>query len=141
MACQEERKRLPLEEAYPDICQVVTNVRSKGGCQEVRKIDWYFSHDLNCMQETDMEDEWRKVLDSEAEKEKTMKLLTVYTRDNMVMLNIYINKKFAEKWVIDEVMSMSEFQGNLGGLLGGSVGASMVSIAELVWHIVTSWWK
>ena len=89
----------------------------------------------------DMEDEWRDVLDNDEEMDKTMKLLTKYAGDNMVLLNIYINVPFVEKQVIDEVMSMSEFQGNLGGLLGGSLGASTVSIVELGWHIVTSWWK
>ena len=73
-----------------------------------------------------------------AEQEKFRELVMTYCRDNLVRVMFYIQKPFVSIYNRDQAMSYLQLVANMGGLLGLCMGFSVVSIAEIIYHLVLS---
>ena len=59
-----------------------------------------------------------------------------YAKTNFAVLRVYIKDPFYTKIKRHEEMSRLTFMGSVGGLLGLSMGFSIVSIFEILYHIL-----
>jgi hypothetical protein len=67
---------------------------------------------------------------------KLANFLLKYSRENLAMLRVLFKDPFYMLIKRDEQMSVISFLGNTGGLLGLCMGMSLVSIFEIVYHLL-----
>ena len=60
----------------------------------------------------------------------------LYCKDNLAKVVVFIQKPFVVSYLHDQVMSYLQLVANMGGLMGLCMGFSVVSLAEIVYHIV-----
>ena len=61
-----------------------------------------------------------------------------YSKDNLVAINIFFPNPFVNRMIRDVKITMNDFIGNVGGLLGLCMGFSVISLAEIVYHILST---
>ena len=66
---------------------------------------------------------------------KIVNFLFKYAKNNLAVLNVFINDPFYTLIKRDEQISLISFIGNAGGLVGLCMGLSVVSIFEILYHI------
>ena len=59
-----------------------------------------------------------------------------YCKDNLARVVVFIQKPFVVSYLHDQVMSYLQLIANMGGLMGLCMGFSVVSLAEIVYHLV-----
>lgn len=62
------------------------------------------------------------------------KFLLHYTRENVALLRIYFKDPYYTKIVRDESISLRDFIGTAGGVIGLFLGFSMLSLVEFLYH-------
>ena len=67
---------------------------------------------------------------------KLANFLLEYSRENLAILRVLFKDPYYMLIKRDEQMSMLSFLGNTGGLLGLCMGMSLVSIFEIVYHLL-----
>ncbi len=70
------------------------------------------------------------------ENNKLANFLLEYSRENLAMIRVLFKDPYYMLIKRDEQMSMLSFLGNTGGLLGLCMGMSLVSIFEIVYHLL-----
>ncbi len=60
-----------------------------------------------------------------------------YAEENIVEVKIFFREPYYTQIVQGEKMTVISFIGNTGGLMGLCIGLSFVSIAEIVYHVIT----
>jgi len=73
---------------------------------------------------------------AEAEQEKFRQAVMLYCRDNLARVVVFIQKPFVTIYLRDQVMSYLQLVANMGGLMGLCMGFSVVSVAEIFYHLV-----
>ena len=68
---------------------------------------------------------------------KMSDFLFKYAESNFADLRVYIKDPYYTSIKCDEQMSLISYLGNAGGLLGTSLGLSLVSIFEIFYHTIT----
>jgi len=58
-----------------------------------------------------------------------------YARKNMAKISIFINDPAVKKVIRDLKLSLIMFLSNVGGILGLAMGASVVTLFEVVYHL------
>ena len=119
-----------LEKRYPGLCGEVRAVTEAGGCEGNTWTKAGLGRDeerINRFEET----------------------ILLYMKQNTAMINIYIKQPYCELIVQDRYMTWywtnfrihifyhllrSNFIANTGGILGLCLGASMISVMEVVWY-------
>ena len=59
-----------------------------------------------------------------------------YAKDNLVLFNTFIKDPYVKKFLKDEKITWISYIANAGGLLGLCMGFSLVSAAEIVYHLL-----
>ena len=59
-----------------------------------------------------------------------------YAKKNMMILNVFINELTVTQILKDEKISTISFIANTGGLLGLCMGFSLITIFELIYHLI-----
>lgn len=59
--------------------------------------------------------------------------MSLYAKENMILLNIYIRDPYVKKYKTEEKVTIVRFVGTIGGLLGLFLGFSFVSIVEILY--------
>ncbi len=67
---------------------------------------------------------------------KLANFLLEYSKENLAILRVLFKDPYYMLIKRDEQMSMLSFLGNTGGLLGLCMGMSLVSIFEIVYHLL-----
>ena len=62
-----------------------------------------------------------------------------YMRENTALVNIYLKQPYCEKISQNEHSTLSTLVANIGGILGLCLGASIITIVEIVWHCLLPW--
>ena len=116
-----------LESVYPGICE---NIRESigllGGAQLCKDLDWP-SAELNVLNGT-----LKQALEQDIFR---------YTKENIMVLKIFMNEITATLILKDEKLSTISFLANTGGLLGLCIGLSVVTFFELVFHFLSALFK
>ena len=73
-------------------------------------------------------------LTKEKQKEFIQSVMT-YCRDNLARVVLFIQKPFVVSYLHDQVMSYLQLVANMGGLMGLCMGFSVVSVAEIFYHL------
>ena len=73
---------------------------------------------------------------SEVDQEEFVKVMMLYCKDNLARVMVFVQKPFLTIYKRDQVMSYLQLVANMGGLLGLCMGFSVVSVAEIFYHIV-----
>ena len=121
--CQGSRRK-PLEEMYPDICmklEPLKNINLGRACKNRR---WPLTRSSlpNCT--------WERCDVEEA--------IIKYSKDNLVVINIFFPNPFVKRMIRDVLITPLDFIGNVGGLLGLCMGFSILSLAEIFYHILAT---
>ena len=77
-----------------------------------------------------------KVGMTEGKQEEFRQTLMIYCKDNLAKVVVFIQKPFVVSYLHDQVMSYLQLVANMGGLMGLCMGFSVVSLAEIVYHVV-----
>ena len=120
----EGSRRKPLEEMYPQLCEtleVIKNINLDNACDN-KQWPLMRSNLPNCT--------WERCKVEEA----VMK----YSKDNLVAINIFFPNPFVNRMIRDVKITTNDFIGNVGGLLGLCMGFSVISLAEIVYHILAA---
>ena len=73
---------------------------------------------------------------SKVDQEEFVKVMMLYCKDNLARVMVFVQKPFLTIYKRDQVMSYLQLVANMGGLLGLCMGFSMVSVAEIFYHMV-----
>ena len=72
---------------------------------------------------------------TKAKQEEFMQSVMTYSRDNLARVVLFIQKPFVVSYLHDPVMSYLQLVANMGGLMGLCMGFSIVSVAEIFYHL------
>ena len=61
-----------------------------------------------------------------------------YSKDNLVVINIFFPNPFVKRMIRDVMITTIDFIGNVGGLMGLCMGFSILSLAEIFYHILAT---
>lgn len=64
------------------------------------------------------------------------KFMLFYTRNNVALLRIYFKDPYYTKIVRDQSISLRDFIGTAGGVIGLFLGFSVLSLVEFIYHLV-----
>ena len=120
--CEDER-RLSLVEWYPNLCnQIEVLQRTNSFCRE---NSW--SHaSLNNRSDFDF-----------SEFSSTM---AKYAKDNIALVKVFMREPFAEVLKVNVQTTTLDFISNIGGLMGLCMGFSLVTLAEILYHVLDAAW-
>ena len=110
-----ERKYF-LDKMYPNLCSVL---RSYGG---------FFANNSSC-EETIWPEEFFRLY---GKPQELIKELHQYGRDNLALVNIFIQSPYVTKIRRDLAMTLTGYIANTGGLLGLCLGFSAISGIEII---------
>jgi amiloride-sensitive sodium channel len=121
--CNGTRKK-SLEEMYPEICSKLDAVKNINLNEACVNRHWPLTRSKlpNCT--------WEKCEVEEA--------VIRYSRDNLVAINIFFPNPFAKRNIRDVKFTNLGFIGNVGGLLGLCMGFSLISVAEILFHLLAT---
>ena len=71
-----------------------------------------------------------------AKQEEFRQILMIYCRDNLARVVVFIQKPFVSIFLRDQMMSYLQLVANMEGLMGLCMGLSVVSVAEIFYHLV-----
>ena len=116
-----ESRNFFLEKKYPSLCKVLENYKK------------FFSNDSTCQN-------WPDTLFDQIDNgdfDNLTKEVNGYAKDNLALIHIFIQNPFVTKIKRDESMTVTNYVGNTGGLLGLCLGFSFISAVELVlWFFI-----
>ena len=130
ITCEDTSLKQSLEKRYPGLCGEVRAVTEAGGCEG---------------------NTWTKAGLGEDEEriDRLEETILLYMRENIAVINIFIKQPYCELIIQDRYITWyddnshitikmlnlrSNFIANMGGILGLCLGASMISIIEVVWY-------
>ena len=117
--CAIEHRRYFLEKMYPTLCSVLES------------FERFFDNNSMCSEWPNtyfkLHDEINATLYHEVSK---------YGRDNLVLVNYFIEGEDITKIVSDVEMTFTDFVANAGGLLGLWLGFSFFSLVEILYWII-----
>ena len=67
-----------------------------------------------------------------------------YAKQNLAVVNVYIKDPVVTRILRDQKIPIIAFVANTGGLLGLCMGFSLVSVFEIVYHVLgalRTWWE
>ena len=114
LTCPEQSMQRSLEKRYPGLCGEVNSVMRSNGC----------------------DDRWNKQgLGGDAARiDRFEANIYRYMRENTALINIYLKQPYCE-WILqDRLMTFGQFVSSMGGILGLAMGASIISILEILWY-------
>ena len=71
-----------------------------------------------------------------AKQEEFLQTLMIYCSENLARGVVFIQKPFVSTYLRDQSMSYLQLVANMGGLMGLCMGFSVVSVAEIFYHLV-----
>ena len=121
--CAGERKK-PFEEMYPEMCSkldALKNINLEEACNDRQ---WPLTRATlpNCT--------WKRCDVEEA--------VIKYTRDNVVAIHVFFPNPFVKMMIRDVKFTDIDFVANVGGLLGLCTGFSVVTLAEVLFHLIVA---
>ncbi len=132
-------KNITLEEQYPDLCRLLMNLPN--ACDQ--------RNDRSKVNSTDSSNERPEdpsvvlsyifsegQLTSSADLLRLLALLHRYARENLLLANIYIKDPAVTLIKRDQKIPVIWFVANVGGILGLCMGCSLVTLFEVVHHLV-----
>jgi len=108
-------KRKPLDREYPDLCNLIAPLEYVEFCPN---DEWTLPKSFNCTNNDC----------------PVVEAILDYSKDNLVMFNIFIKDPYAKRFMKDEKITKTAYIANSGGLLGLCMGFSLVSAAEILYH-------
>ena len=75
---------------------------------------------------------------TKTKQEEFKQTLMTYCKDNLARVVVFIQKPFVVSYLHDQVMSYLQLIANMGGLMGLCMGFSVVSLAEIVYHLIVN---
>ena len=137
-SCQTS-KNLTLEEQYPHLCHYLATSFPEL-CQDqmhASMIENYENIDLN----SPTVDVLSVLISSsnetlKADGFKLIRLLHRYARENLLLANIYIKDPAVTLITRDQKIPVIWFVANVGGILGLCMGCSLVTIFEVLHHLI-----
>ena len=63
-------------------------------------------------------------------------MLTQYARENIAKVHIYLKDPFVKEIIREEKITVIQFVGSVGGLLGLFMGLSFVSLVEILYMLL-----
>ena len=120
--CEDER-RVSLQEWYPNICNQIEYLkRTNSFC---------------------IDNEWRQAsLKNKSDFDFTefSSTLTKYAKENIAFVKIYLREPFAEVLKVSVKTTVLDYIANIGGLMGVCMGFSLVTLAEILYHVIDGIW-
>ena len=65
-------------------------------------------------------------------------MLTQYARENIAKVSVYLKDPFVEEIIREEKITLIQFIGSVGGLLGLFMGLSFISLVE-IFYMLFEW--
>ena len=66
--------------------------------------------------------------------------LTKYAKENIAFVKIYLREPFAEVLKVSVKTTVLDYIANIGGLMGVCMGFSLVTLAEILYHVIDGIW-
>ena len=110
-----ERKYF-LDKMYPNLCSVLSS------------YEGFFGNNSSC-EENVWPDEFFRLY---GKPQELIKELHQYGRDNLALVNIFIQSPYVTKIRRDLAMTLTGYIANTGGLLGLCLGFSAISAIEII---------
>merc|ERR1712218_604866 len=108
--------RTALEKRYLGLCDDTNSVMEAGGCTDDHK--WTGAG---------LGDNTTRVDEFEA-------AVLRYMRENVAVVNMFLKQPYCELIIQDRDKTWIAFMSDIGGTLGLTLGASVVSLVEVVWY-------
>ena len=114
LTCPDTSLRRSLEKRYPGLCRDVEDVMENSACDDL----------------------WTKGgLGDDSERiDHFEENILRYMKENTALLNIYLKEPYCEKVSQNVHITLSTLVANIGGILGLCLGASIITILEIVWY-------
>ena len=119
LTCPDKSLRRSLEKRYPGLCADIIPVVEAAACEEL----WTKGGLGGDVERIDLFEE---------------KILR-YMRENTALVNIYLAQPYCEKISQNVHSTLSTLVANIGGILGLCLGASIITIVEIVWYCLLPW--
>jgi hypothetical protein len=71
-----------------------------------------------------------------AKQEEFPQTLMIYCSNKLARVVVFIQKPFVSTYLHDQSMSYFQLVANMGGIIGLCMGFSVVSVAEIFFHLV-----
>ena len=115
VTCLNEERRSLIEKPFPNMCHILID------------FDRYFGTNSSCT-------EWPKNFFEEFEEPiSTLRdELFEYGKQNLALIHVMIQSPYATKIKRDVAMTLTNYVGNTGGLLGLCLGFSFISFIEII---------
>ena len=116
-------KRRPLEKMYPNLCDVLKPLSQIDLDQTCSKYHWprIRSTMFNCTLEAcPIED-----------------LIVKYARENLIVANVFMKSPFVTRFLKDQKDDIIDYVARAGGLLGLTMGFSIVSCFEIIFYLLS----
>ena len=119
ITCPDRSLRRSLEKRYPGLCKDVVDVVEDSACDDL----------------------WTKggLGEDEERIDQFETAILRYMRENTALLNIYLKEPYCEKISQNVHITLSTLIANIGGILGLCLGASIITIVEIVWYCLLPW--
>ena len=116
-----DARRTPLEAAYPGLCGLIEWIQEEGAaCREGR-----WDHRL------------LRASPQQFNYTRFQHLLTLYAKENTALVTSFLSTPFTQILGVDEHTSVIEAIGGVGGLLGLFMGFSVITVAEVVYYLLS----
>ena len=129
-------KRLRMDVSYPELCPFFdeyffSNDDARSKFEEAPKdfLDWA----EEALRFSKLEEDFGMNL---THQEKFTEAVMNYSKDNLARVMFYIQRPFISIFIRDQALSYLQLVANMGGLLGLCMGFSVVSVAEIIYHLV-----
>ena len=63
-----------------------------------------------------------------------------YAKDNIALVKVFMREPFAEVLKVNVQTTTLDFISNIGGLMGLCMGFSLVTLAEILYHVLDAAW-
>ncbi|XP_023327060.1 uncharacterized protein LOC111700406 [Eurytemora carolleeae] len=120
--CADFSRKYTVEKIYPNICAGVKQAMDTGACSSTIREPYNGT----------------KYSSDPEESDQFKDTIVKYMRENIAVINVFIREPYILEISSDEQFSWTAFIGNLGGCLGLCIGASIISIIEVIWHLLMS---
>lgn len=127
-------KNATLQERYPNMCQILFRNET-----QLCKGD-----NATAAGDEEEEDSLRRLQDHQNSLAADRELVSVlfrYARENLALVNIYIKDPAVTQIKRDQRVPTIWFVANVGGILGLTMGCSLVTVFEIIHHVVVGLYK
>lgn len=122
-SCHHEYKRIHLDAKYGEyFCRIISkHSKVLENCSK-----WPKNY---------LRDSREQAYDKDSVNAEIKELLFMYAKDNVAKVSLFFNEPVIKKEIRDIKLSRVMFMANVGGILGLAMGASIITLFEVLYHV------